>query len=747
MAGNSSPDPQPYRMTGNDVQGLLLLVVSAILLLALLDIASGRLTAPPAEALRWLFGIGAIPIVLLAGAIGALMVLRVEPRSPLTWGRLFSLELLALCLLAITTLVRNPSLSWTWATEGVGGGTVGWLLAQPATALTRWGWLALLCLIALALLPTVLGIDLDSVERWFNDAEAKLNGFRQRLMPTPDDASTAAPPAAADQGMDAASLAEIVGEAPEVDAGQATGVKASTKAEKAPKSTAKVTSNATTRTARKKGGYALPGLDLLNSSSGDELDPNIAREKAHIIEKTLKQFGVEATVVQVNQGPAVTQFGVQPGFSERTLRDGTVRRRKVKVNAITSLADDLALALAAKSIRVEAPVPGRPYVGIEVPNSDTEMVTLHSVLVSKAFKSLDSQLAFALGRDVSGQPVAADLGRMPHLLIAGATGAGKSVCINTIIASFLFRNNPDQLKFLMIDPKMVELIPYNGIPHLIAPVVTDMERAVGALTWAMREMDRRYKLFSAAAKRNLDSYNAMLVQQGDEPLPYIVIVIDELADLMMVAADQVERLISRIAQMARATGIHLLLATQRPSVDVVTGLIKANVPARIAFAVASQIDSRVILDTGGAEALLGRGDMLFQAPDSSKLHRLQGCFVSDHELSELVGHWLRQSKPHPTASVEANADEAPWEEILEELQQGDEPSDELLPEAIRLVREHQWASTSFLQRKLRIGYNRAARLIDMLEAQGVIGPSEEGSNSSREVLMQAQGGGIPEEAV
>ncbi|MBA3532973.1 MAG: DNA translocase FtsK, partial [Ardenticatenales bacterium] len=480
----------------------------------------------------------------------------------------------------------------------------------------------------------------------------------------------------------------------------------------------------------------LPPLDLLHHRTTSTLDPSIAREKARIIEETLRSFGVVATVVQVNQGPAVTQFGVQPGFIEQTMRDGTVRKRKVKVNAITSLADDLALALAAKSIRVEAPVPGRPYVGIEVPNIDTELVTLHSVLTSAEFKKTDSDLAFALGRDVSGHPVVGDLARMPHMLIAGATGSGKSVCVNTIIASLLFNLGPEQLQILMIDPKMVELIPYNGIPHLIAPVVTDMERVVGALTWAMREMDRRYKLFSKAGKRNHQSYNSWALTQGKETLPYIVIIIDELADLMMVAADQVERIICRIAQMARATGMHLILATQRPSVDVVTGLIKANVPARVAFAVASQVDSRVILDTNGAEALLGRGDMLFQAPDSSKLQRLQGCFVSDQELQEVVGYWLRYNPQRAAAPV----DKTPWDDILDEMEEAEAGEDDLLEQAIAIVKEHQWASTSFLQRKLRIGYTRAARLIDTLEEKGIIGPPEEGNNGSRTVLVGAAAG-------
>ncbi len=762
----SKKAPPEFRVAGPDFKGLLLLLFSIVTLLALLGLGPGRLNTPIASALRWLVGWGAYPLTLLVGVAGFLVLSRYKRERPANWGQILAIELLMLCVLGMSTLLQNPDLSWGLATTGVGGGALGWLVASLAAIVGTTGGLVLLVLLSLLLIPTVSGMPLERLQWLLAQQQQRLHRQRTRLL-APMEAAPAAPialprsapvsppPAAAPKATASPPL-QAAPDAPKMV--EAKSKKRPDKSKEATKESVlervkQVVSKTTTpappsRSAARApkqaqgGGFELPPLDLLNRAVTNTLDPNIAREKARVIEKTLSQFGVPANVVQVNQGPAVTQFGVQPGFVERTLKDGTVRKLKVKVSKITSLADDLALALAAKSIRVEAPVPGRPYVGIEVPNSDTEMVTLHSVLTSEEFKKLGSQLAFALGRDVSGKAVAADLARMPHLLIAGATGAGKSVCVNTIIASLLFNLTPDSLKLLMIDPKMVELIPYNGIPHLIAPVVTDMERAVGALTWAMREMDRRYKLFSEAGKRNLESYNQHLVSQGEQPLPFIVIIIDELADLMMVAADQVERIICRIAQMARATGMHLILATQRPSVDVVTGLIKANIPARISFAVASQIDSRVILDTNGAEALLGRGDMLFQAPDSSKLHRLQGCFVSDAELNKVVQHWLRNPKPRTGVLLNdeaLEADEAPWEEILEEMGESDQQEDELLPDAIAVVREHQWASTSFLQRKLRIGYTRAARLVDTLEAKGIIGPPEEGSNGSRVVIVETGG--------
>jgi len=495
--------------------------------------------------------------------------------------------------------------------------------------------------------------------------------------------------------------------------------------------------------------WRLPSIsEVLDESSEAEISREEIRERARIIEETLASFGVPVRVVEANQGPAVTQFGVQPGYIERKTKDGRVKQVKVKVSRIQALANDLALALSASPIRIEAPVPGRPIVGIEVPNVQTSMVSLRSLLESEEFQSLSAPLRIALGRDVSGQPVVADLASMPHLLIAGATGSGKSVCINSIIVTMLCTHTPETLRFLMIDPKMVELTGYNGIPHLIAPVVVDIERVVSALQWATREMERRYKLFAKARARNIEAYNEMLRAHGEPVLPYILVVIDELADLMMAAPEEVERTICRLAQMARATGIHLIIATQRPSVDVVTGLIKANFPARIAFAVVSQVDSRVILDTPGAERLLGRGDMLFMRPDSSKLERLQGAYVSDRELERLVRYWKGMNTPEEdqtglvgvrglatAPSVEpGDVVQRPlWEEMIERERKAAQ-RDDLYDKAVEVVREAGRASVSLLQRRLRIGYSRAARLIDMLEEEGIIGP-DEGGPRGRKVLI------------
>ncbi|MBN1137332.1 MAG: DNA translocase FtsK [Anaerolineae bacterium] len=472
-----------------------------------------------------------------------------------------------------------------------------------------------------------------------------------------------------------------------------------------------------------------PVSEILEEATEQELSQFEIRERVKIIEETLASFGVPAKVVEVNQGPTITQFGVEPGYIERRDTNGRVSRAKIKVSKIAGLADDLSLALAASPIRIEAPVPGRSMVGVEVPNSEISLVSLRTVLDSDLFQKIKGPLPIALGQDVAGVPYAADLAGMPHLLIAGATGSGKSVCVNAIIASLLCTRTPDEVQFIMIDPKMVELTAYNGIPHLRAPVVIELERVVGVLNWATREMDNRYKQFNRARARNVDAYNQMLIQKREKPLPYIVVVIDELADLMMVAPDEVERSICRIAQMARATGIHLVIATQRPSVDVVTGLIKANFPARISFAVTSQVDSRVIIDMAGAEKLLGRGDMLFMAPDSSKLARLQGCYVSDKELSALVRYWKGMRLVEEPARPEV-VQQSMWDEMEAEPVKG---GDELLPRAIAIVQEDKRASISMLQRRLRIGYSRAARLIEEMERRGLIGPEQEGGRP-REVL-------------
>jgi S-DNA-T family DNA segregation ATPase FtsK/SpoIIIE len=424
-------------------------------------------------------------------------------------------------------------------------------------------------------------------------------------------------------------------------------------------------------------------------------------------------------------------------------KDAKGNPRKVRVSRIVNLANDLALALSAAPIRIEAPIPGRPYVGVEVPNLTTNVVTLRHMMESDRFFRARGPIKLALGQDVSGQAVVTDLTTMPHLLIAGATGSGKSVCINAIVACMLSSHTPETLRLLMVDPKMVELVNYNGIPHLLAPVVTDLERVVGVLSWATREMDRRYKLFAKEGCRNIISYNDKMAKAGKDILPYIVIIIDELADLMMMAPDEVERTITRIAQMARATGMHLIIATQRPSVNVVTGLIKANFPARIAFAVTSQIDSRVILDTPGAERLLGRGDMLYMASDSAKLQRVQGVFVSDQELNRLVRFWqglnpVPERKREPGQVPENMVQKSLWEEYKQiEQAVAESQQDEMLEKAIEVVREQGRASVSLLQRRLRVGYARAARLIDEMEEQGIIGPDEGGGRARPVLVTQA----------
>ncbi len=465
----------------------------------------------------------------------------------------------------------------------------------------------------------------------------------------------------------------------------------------------------------------LPPLSLLEASDEGDASHEQARIMAKIIEDTLASFDIPARVVQINVGPTVTQFGVQPGTYEKNGQ--TVRVRISKIVAVT---DDLALALAASPVRIEAPVPGEAYIGIEVPNPEPTLVSLRGVLDDPIFKEIDSPLAIPLGRDVSGEAVAADLHKLPHLLIAGATGSGKSVAMNAIICGLLFNNPPERVKMVMVDPKRVEFPGYNGIPHLVAPVVTDPEEASGALSWLLVEMDERYRKFSEAGVRNIGGYNEKM--PPEQQLPYIVMFVDELADLMMTSPEVIEAKLVRLAQMARATGIHLIIATQRPSVDVVTGLIKANFPARLAFAVSSQIDSRVILDEPGAEKLLGRGDGIFMAPDRPQLRRIQGCFVSDSEIEALVDWWKIQT---PTQLHEPTAAQRPWTDMMEE----EANEDDLFYLAVEALREKQSISASALQRMLNIGFPKAARLIEELQAEGVIGP-EQDKRTGHPVLLE-----------
>lgn len=459
--------------------------------------------------------------------------------------------------------------------------------------------------------------------------------------------------------------------------------------------------------------FPLPNLQALPYYEQVTPDPKMLEQKAEVIEDTLQSFKVKASVREINPGPAVTQFALEPGNG-------------VKVRRITELQNDLALALAAQSIRVEAPIPGMARVGIEIPNPQIATVGLREVLESPAFKKSKAKLPLPLGRDVNGRYIVGDLTKMPHLLIAGATGSGKSVCINGIISTLISVKQPDELSLVMIDPKMVELVGYNGVPHLKCPVVTEMDKVVGALRMVLREMNRRYELFKSVGVRNLDGYKTWAEDELEaEKLPHMVVIIDELADLMMTTPDEVETLLARLTQMARATGIHLIIATQRPSVNVLTGLIKANVPARIAFAVSSMTDSRVVLDLPGAEKLLGRGDMLYLPPDESKPSRVQGAFIDD-EVKSIVDHWKTVS-PDPGYDPE-------WLNLPSSGKGADtggggayddmDEEEPLMQQALDVVRAQGTASASMLQRRLRIGYNRAARIIEQMEEDGIIGPAD-----------------------
>ena len=469
--------------------------------------------------------------------------------------------------------------------------------------------------------------------------------------------------------------------------------------------------------------YVRPNADLLNINTNLKLDKNEKKElleNADKLEKTLLSFGVEAKILEVTKGPSVTRFELQP-------------KAGIKVSKIVNLSDDIALGLAAKGVRIEAPIPGKSAIGIEVPNKEQTPVFFREILESNEFKNNNYKVACALGKDITGKCIVTDISKMPHVLIAGATGSGKSVCINTLIVSVLYKYSPEDVKLLMVDPKVVELNVYNGIPHLLIPVVTDPKKAAAALNWAVNEMTRRYKLFADNGVRNVDSYNE-LVKKGviDKKLPYIVIIIDELADLMMACPRDVEDYICRLAQMARAAGMHLVIATQRPSVDVITGLIKANVPSRISFAVSSQVDSRTILDSTGAEKLLGKGDMLFYPVGESKPKRVQGAFISEEEVENVVS-FIKDIK----------SDSKCESEILEYINSASDTSiksnedcDELLDEAIKIVVETGQVSTSYLQRRLRIGFNRAARIVEELEKNRII--SARDGNKPRQVLMSKE---------
>ncbi|MFO8036024.1 MAG: DNA translocase FtsK [Anaerolineales bacterium] len=703
-----------------DVLGLLLTLLGAFTAWSLFTPKESKLIRFWATLISQGFGWGKFLLCLLLIGFGVwILIRRYDLPYGLTWGRGLGIGFLFLVLLAglhFFTFPYDFVDARMTAKDGLGGGYLGALILAPLHALLGLGG-ATIALFAwfLLSLSLTLNVPVLTLFRWFPPLFENIKNLVKELLSKPDQPETKVgepepQPVSTAEAHKRTSLPSAAPPLPE---------------DPAPPN------------------WVLPHIpDILNT--GDDIEPNeeYDRHRAKIIEETLNSFGAPGHVVEINRGPTITQFGVEPDFIE--MRN---KKRRVRVSKITRLADDLALALAAKRIRMEAPVPGKGYIGVEVPNDEIALVALRDVIQSETFKKLKSPLKFGLGRDVSGHAYAADLTTMPHLLIAGTTGSGKSVCINALIACLLLHNTPENLRLIMVDPKRVELSGYDGIPHLLAPVVVELERVVGVLQWVSREMDQRYHRFSESGARNINDYNHKMEREGRKKMPFLIVIIDELADLMMLAPTETEKAITRLAQLARATGIHLIISTQRPSTNVVTGLIKANFPARIAFATASGVDSRVIIDQPGAETLLGRGDMLFQAPDAAAPIRLQGVFVSDAEINRLVRYWRFLAAQIRAPRGETAAEGAPdarlpkvplkqsemWEDMKEE------DRDPLWDEAVEIIREQDRASISMLQRRLRIGYTRAARLIERMAEENIIGPPKDGPKA-RNVLDYGEEG-------
>jgi S-DNA-T family DNA segregation ATPase FtsK/SpoIIIE len=711
-----------------NVSGITLLVLGLIALLALLQKSSGTATQPVSNFLTYAFGWPAYLLPVLFILMGTWFLLSKMQQFPsISADRVVGFILLFFNLVAWADLI----LGWVNVEGSLGGGKVGEFLG---TSLVEGlgGIAAIILLVAWLLVALVFLADLSVsnifywlAERFRHDRSkfghwVRENAARHRSIEGGADLPlTRAAEASKYVEQSHPESPEPIASSTPYNKDVAPGLTVDTK-ENVPH-------------------WSLPRPEeILNPVQAPVNEDESDLDRARVIEETLRSFSTPAHVVEIRRGPSITMFGVEPDYIENSKG-----KTRVRVNKISGLADDLALALRAPRIRIQAPVPGKGYVGVEVPNTKTTLVSLLEIIESNTFINNKSALKFALGKDVSGQPFTADLAAMPHLLIAGTTGSGKSVCVNAILAGYLLTLTPEQMRIVLVDPKRVELTGYNGVPHLLAPVIVDAEKVIGALNWMQREMDLRYRNFSEIGARNITEYNQKVLAQGKKRLPFILVVIDELADLMMLAPDETERALARLAQLARATGIHLILATQRPSIDILTGLIKANFPARIAFAVASNVDSRVILDQPGAERLLGRGDMLFQAPDAAAPVRLQGTYVSDPEINRLTDYWREQA-------VKAGAPERPDVAVFSEkpqvplrppLSQGslwsemqkDRDEDPIQAEALAIIRKEGRASVSMLQRKLRIGYTRASRIIEKLEEKGIIGPPDP-QTGTREVL-------------
>ena len=687
-----------------DILGVLLLALVLMTLLGLFGLSSGTILIQWVTLLERWMGWGSLLLVFGLGACGLLAFRRSRREFKIHWGQVVSLELAGFLTLAGMSLLDGNRL-----TNGtMWGGQIGWglsmLVSRPLGPLL--GGVIIFFLWGLALM---FGF------RFWHPLETWL--LRQAGESTTAGTAGVSPetPMVSPLPADKTSTSDRGGKKnnqklpPEFR-----------KSFKLPEKQDSRPSEPLPRSDR------LPPLNVLLTEQSVRPDERTINQTAGMIEKSLSEFGIPAKVVGFRIGPTVTQFAVQPGFIKKGTEEDA-QQMKVRVAQIANLQKDLALALSAERLRIEAPVPGRAYVGIEVPNPRSALVRLRPLLETESFYKVGSPLTIALGRDVSGNPMLGDLARMPHLLIAGTTGSGKSVCIAALATCLVMNNAPEDLRMVMIDSKMVELIRFNGLPHLYGKVETDVQRILGVLRWVVVEMEHRYKLLEAAKARDIDAYNRQRQRRKDTPtLPRIVVMIDEMADLMMSAPDQTEHNLVRLAQMARATGIHLVVATQRPSTDVVTGLIKANFPARLAFAVASGVDSRVILDLPGAETLLGRGDMLFLNPEVGNPVRAQGVMVTDQEIERVISHWQK--------TVPQKDTRPPWESMLSEADAADS-DDVLIEQAITVLRKEQRASASMLQRRLRIGYPRAARLLDQLEEMGTVGPSM-GGGREREVLIE-----------
>jgi S-DNA-T family DNA segregation ATPase FtsK/SpoIIIE len=719
-----------------DILGYVLLTLAGLTLLSFLSANQGIIPGWWLAILRQGFGWGAYLTPLLVGGGGLWLVLReFGDRLP----KLTPLQIVGLSVGYLTLLTSMHLVSaiasydgdlFVTAQAGDGGGYAGAFLVRTLLlGVGRVGTFILVITLWLVSIAAIFGITIQDVAGW---VERVLQKVRRRSTVVGRTVSPAGPPQTAEQDAESRPPEEPDPEPTStVEPPMPTGSDPETVPSAGPTASEL---GSELHVIGDEQSWELPILeDILEPGVDQGVDESVLREQSRIIESTLESLGAPVRVMEINRGPVVTQFGVEPLMTKGG------KGKRVKVSRINALSHDLALALEAKTLRVEAPIPGKGLVGIEVPNPESTVVTLRDVMESDAFAALHSPLGMCLGQDVSGRPVVADLTGMPHLLIAGTTGSGKSVCINAIIAALLLQKKPAELRFVMVDPKRVELTGYNGVPHLISRVVVEMERVTSALKWVLEEMDGRYRRLSDVRATNIEDYNIRVAPQLDRPrLPYLVVIIDELADMMMMAAQETERLICRIAQMSRATGIHLIVATQRPSVNVVTGLIKANFPARIAFNVASAVDSRVIIDMPGAEQLLGQGDMLFLPPDVPMPMRLQGAYVSNEELRRLVRFWKKQGKGVPAQKpVEKPVQPPLWEELKQaEEKRARTFEDELLPDVIELVIHENRASISLLQRKLRIGYTRAARLMDILEENRVVGEQPSGGQA-RDVYPKA----------